>query len=127
MGAAPKSKTVTPRAFALCSSALTNGLAKTGARALAVALVRKRAPRRRELAGASLGASVAFTNLCIALAEAPVGAHMHELDVAGVGRVSWKAAPLIGDGESDLVVFALHDEDEQSAAPGAHDEVAVFR
>lgn len=113
-----KSKTVTSQDFARCSSAFSEGLARSGTRALAFALVRRGAPKH-ELAGASAGASVAFTDLCIALAEAPVGAHIHEIDVAGFGRVSWKAAALEHDGDADLVMFALHDEDAAVRSAGA--------
>lgn len=112
-----KSKAVTSQDFARCSDALTEGLVRDGARPLAFALVRKRAPSR-ELAGASAGASVAFTDLCLALAEAPVGSQLHEIDVAGFGRVSWKAAPLDGEGD-DFVMFALHDSDVAGRALAA--------
>lgn len=91
--------------YATCSAALTAGLADSGARALAVALVTKSSPK---LAGASAGAAVAFTDLCIALAEAPGDAQMRQIDVAGMGQVSWKAARL-EDGETELLLFALHD------------------
>lgn len=106
---AAKSRTVASEDFALCSNGLIENLAKNGVRAVACAVIRKCATAP-ELAGSSAGASVAFTDLCLALAEAPVGAHVHEIDVAGFGRVSWKAAELESDGRSDLVVFALHED-----------------
>ncbi|MBL8547818.1 MAG: hypothetical protein JNL81_15235 [Hyphomonadaceae bacterium] len=102
---ASANSSVTPQDLARCSSAFTDRL--EGARALAVAFVRKGASERREIAGASVGASVEFTDLCLALAEAPVGSRVHEIDVAGFGRVSWQAAHFEAERDADFVVFAL--------------------
>lgn len=108
---ASPSRTTMSLDFAACSATLTNNLCQSGALAMAAAFVHSGEPRRLELAGVSAGAAVAFTDLCIALAEAPAGDRLHSIDVAGMGNVSWKASPLDETGETEILVFALYDID----------------
>jgi hypothetical protein len=105
-------------AFIACSNLLTQGLSGTGAFVVALALVTCDAEKKSELAGASAGASLAFIDLCIALAEAPATNLTRKVEIAGLGLVSWKAS-FSHRGGQEAVVFAL--QDANAGSFDAHD------
>ncbi|MBC7767965.1 MAG: hypothetical protein H7124_04200 [Phycisphaerales bacterium] len=94
-----------PHVAGVSTATIAREIDATDERALAVAVVR-RALDRAELAGASAGAPLAFTQLCVALSEASGAPDQRALAFAGLGRVSWT---LHAECE-DLIVFVLTEE-----------------
>lgn len=71
-------------------------------RALALAVVRRDAGVAR-LMMVSVGASYVFTDLCLALSEAPVGDELRCVDFAGCGSVTFRRHA----DDDALILFSL--------------------
>lgn len=91
------------------SSALTRGLAQSGARTLVTTLAYGPAPRRVEVLAVSEGAAAGFVELCCALSEAAAGQAAHEINIARLGRVCWAGQPLNNSRDAEILVFALRE------------------